>query len=185
MTLQVLCQRCAAGDRFLFLRLAPIRTTAAGRIWNRGVSRLADGPAYACLAVGALWMAGAAAAPFVLALGAGFALELPAYKWIKSRTRRPRPCHASLDRINLMPVPDEYSFPSGHTAGAFVLAGVTLSFFPAWALPAFLYALMVGYSRVYNRLHFPLDLFAGALLGLLCAGAGGMLVRLFTEGGLG
>ena len=183
MTFSVLFERCAAGDRILFLRLAPPRTTAMGRLWNRGVSHLADGPGYALLALGVLWVGGTAALSFTFAMAVGFALELPAYKWIKRRYKRPRPCHADLDRMNLMPVPDQYSFPSGHTAGAFVFAGAVLAFFPMWAAWAYVYALLVGYSRVYNRLHFPLDILAGAFLGTCCASIGGMLARILISGG--
>ena len=36
-----------------------------------------------------------------------------------------------------------------------------------WAWIAFLWALMVSYAQVYVGLHYPFDIFGGALLGIL------------------
>lgn len=173
--------RCSAGDRVLFLALSPSRPTAWGRHWNRSMSRLADGPAYFLLAVLPFLFGHPAAPVFLMTTAFGFLIELPAYKLIKRFTRRARPCHTDLDRESLLPVPDQYSFPSGHTAGAFVLAGSVLLTFPRLALSAYLFALCVGYSRVYNRLHFPADILAGALLGSLAVSFGHALTLLATR----
>ena len=58
------------------------------------------------------------------------------------------------------------SFPSGHATVAF--AGATTIAFeqPAMAIPAFLWAGAVGYSRLYNGVHYPSDVLAGAALGV-------------------
>ena len=59
----------------------------------------------------------------------------------------------------------DYSFPSGHTAASFALAVVLSLYFPG-AAPVFLaLAALVGISRVYLGLHYPLDVLFGALLG--------------------
>ncbi|MCC5843317.1 MAG: phosphatase PAP2 family protein [Verrucomicrobia bacterium] len=181
-----LLNRCSAGDRTLFLALSPSRPTLWGRHWNRSMSRLADGPAYVVLAIPPLLLGLPGATAFLLTMAFGFLIELPAYKLIKRFTRRSRPCHTDLNtnrnRESLLPVPDQYSFPSGHTAGAFVLAGATLVSFPPLAVSAYLFALCVGYSRVYNRLHFPADILAGALLGSIAVKIGHTLA-LLTLGG--
>ncbi len=60
-----------------------------------------------------------------------------------------------------------YSFPSGHTSAAFSLAtSVTLSC-KKWyvAVPCYLYAGAVGYSRMRLGVHYPSDVLAGALIG--------------------
>lgn len=61
------------------------------------------------------------------------------------------------------------SFPSGHTVGAFALAGVLI--FGARALPlrisAFVVAVAIGASRVIGFRHWPSDVVASAMLGLL------------------
>jgi len=58
-------------------------------------------------------------------------------------------------------------FPSMHTATAFALAGA-LSLTCRWtlALPAFLFAALIGWSRICLGLHFPSDVGAGILTGL-------------------
>jgi membrane-associated phospholipid phosphatase len=69
------------------------------------------------------------------------------------------------------------SFPSGHTAAAFTLAGclVLLPAMRGWRLAALVVASLVGVSRVVVGIHWPLDVFAGALTGWLGAGVGGYL----------
>ena len=61
------------------------------------------------------------------------------------------------------------SFPSGHTVGAFALAGVLI--FGARSLPlrvsAFAVAFAVGISRVIGLRHWASDVVASAMLGLL------------------
>jgi len=169
MSWDAILQNCDGLDRLLFLRLAPLRTSLTGRRWNRWISQLADGPPYFLLAFLPFAWSSPNATGFLFTMAVGFSLELPAYKYIKRHFKRPRPCEALAGAQNLLPVPDTWSFPSGHTAGAFVLAANTLAFFPAAAPLAYAFALCVGYSRVYNRLHYPADTLAGAILGTACA----------------
>lgn len=62
-----------------------------------------------------------------------------------------------------------YSFPSGHTttASSIFLLGCLL--IPKkWIIPAgFAYTLLVGYSRIYLAQHFPLDVGAGMVGGII------------------
>ncbi len=59
------------------------------------------------------------------------------------------------------------AFPSGHTATAFLLAGVwALSTTRRWVAPALLlYATLVGISRMAVGVHWPSDVLGGAILG--------------------
>jgi membrane-associated phospholipid phosphatase len=61
------------------------------------------------------------------------------------------------------------SFPSGHTATAFAIATVLVmtSRNRKWQLPVLLYALLVGFSRIYLGQHFLMDVVVGALVGTL------------------
>jgi len=59
------------------------------------------------------------------------------------------------------------SCPSGHIATAVSLAMVVSWHFPAAAVLGFLYALVLGYTRVYVGVHFPGDILAGILTGLV------------------
>ncbi|MBI1949695.1 MAG: phosphatase PAP2 family protein [Deltaproteobacteria bacterium] len=90
------------------------------------------------------------------------ATSLLAYA-VKRAVRRSRPnneLHASVP-------PDRYSFPSGHTAAAFSLAIAMFGAVPWLALPLLLMAMVVGYGRMYLGVHYPLDVAAGAAIGLI------------------
>jgi membrane-associated phospholipid phosphatase len=61
------------------------------------------------------------------------------------------------------------SFPSGHTATAFMLTTLLALYFPG-AKPGLFFltiAILTGYSRIYLSEHFPVDVLAGSLAGLL------------------
>lgn len=57
------------------------------------------------------------------------------------------------------------SFPSNHTASAFVLAITALSLSPALFAVMLILAFLTGLSRLAAGLHWPEDILAGALLG--------------------
>jgi len=61
------------------------------------------------------------------------------------------------------------SFPSGHTAAAFsiYLVFCLLLNKKSWLGLGMLYALLVGYSRVYLAQHFPFDVAAGIVVGVI------------------
>jgi len=66
-------------------------------------------------------------------------------------------------------IPNHYSFPSGHTATAFALY-LGISFFVRswyWKLALLILAMIAGFSRIYLAMHFPVDVIAGSLIGVL------------------
>ena len=65
----------------------------------------------------------------------------------------------------LVRVPLDHSFPSGHAATSFACATVLAFAAPRLAVPLYLLAAAIAYSRVYVGVHYPIDVLGGAILG--------------------
>jgi len=145
------------------VHIAPVR-----RVF-RVVSRLGDGVFWYSLMLALLAVGGTAAVePVGRMAGTGVACTL-IYKWLKSKTSRPRPFAVSnAVRAGADPL-DPFSFPSGHTLHAVAFSMVAIAFYPmlAWLLVPF--TLLVAASRVVLGLHYPSDVLAGTALGALIA----------------
>ena len=61
------------------------------------------------------------------------------------------------------------SFPSTHAAGAFAGALALSRVFPELRVALWVLAALVAFARVYVGVHYPLDVFAGAVIGLAAA----------------
>lgn len=59
------------------------------------------------------------------------------------------------------------SFPSGHTAIAFCFSAILSSFLPQYRVIFYLIALIIGFERIEDFSHFPSDVIAGAIIGLI------------------
>jgi undecaprenyl-diphosphatase len=65
---------------------------------------------------------------------------------------------------------DQYSFPSGHTSLSFAAAFVIFYKFRDWrGWSALGLALVVGLARIYEGMHWPTDVLAGILIGLIAS----------------
>ncbi len=61
--------------------------------------------------------------------------------------------------------------PSNHAVNAFAAAAIFSHFFRKSAIPMFLIAILVAFSRIYVGVHYPSDVIAGAVWGGVVAGA--------------
>lgn len=62
-----------------------------------------------------------------------------------------------------------FSFPSGHTSASFAAAVTYFLINKKVGIITLIGAFLVGFSRLYNYVHYPTDVIAGAILGTLCA----------------
>jgi membrane-associated phospholipid phosphatase len=87
------------------------------------------------------------------------------------RRRRPdRGTHeVPIERHVRMPI--SHSFPSGHSAAAFAFATGVAHISHVAAVPLYGLGTLVAYSRVHTGVHYPGDVIAGSLLGVVLAQA--------------
>lgn len=104
-----------------------------------------------------------------LALMLLFAIERGVYWILKNSLRRRRPPHVLPSFQAMLQASDQFSFPSGHTSAAFLLAWSVFAMDPLTGMLAFAWAGAVGVSRVMLGVHFPTDILAGAALGSVIA----------------
>ena len=86
----------------------------------------------------------------------------------------PRPRPYSQDGAGIIPLQKkkgdekQNSFPSRHLACAFVISVSLLPFYTVISAILLPFAFALGYIRFALGLHYPSDLFGGAILGALC-----------------
>lgn len=132
----------------------------------RHISRTGDGPLYLLFAFILLWLNTDVGVLFLCCGLLAFAIELPIYFITKKTIKRERPFVKLAEASCSLTPSDKFSLPSGHTAGACVMASIITVFFPGSEMYMFSWAALVGLSRVMLGVHYPSDILAGAVLGI-------------------
>lgn len=94
---------------------------------------------------------------------------------IKSLVRRKRPCHTYHDVDMLIPIPSDYSFPSGHTTSSFACATTVCFFFSRVGGICIIFAFLMAFSRLYLFVHYLSDVTFAIILGISV----GVIVMMF------
>lgn len=96
---------------------------------------------------------------------------------LKNLFCRIRPCDVNTSIQLLIARPDDFSFPSGHTAASF--AAVAALYFSGdkslWK-PALVLAFWIAFSRLYLYVHYPTDILGGILTGCVAGYVGYRIV---------
>lgn len=88
---------------------------------------------------------------------------------LKNIICRPRPFQEMPEISLLIPPPSGYSFPSGHSCASFAAATIIFLKDKRPGTAALALAALIAFSRVFLFVHYPTDVLAGSLLGVLCA----------------
>lgn len=98
-------------------------------------------------------------------------------KIIKEIVERPRPLKemeplllaGKVEIHNLFYAYRENSFPSGHTQAAFGTATALICLYRKHVAYLILIASLIGLSRIYVGVHFPVDVICGSILGVIAS----------------
>lgn len=94
-------------------------------------------------------------------VGAAFTYPL---KFIIDRTRP----YDQIESARLLtPSESDPSFPSGHTEMSFLAATIVSRFHPGYSKYLYSFSFIVGLSRIYVGVHFPIDVVGGVVIGVM------------------
>ena len=107
---------------------------------------------------------------FLIAGLSVFFADLISFRLLKPHFQRLRPCYAHEVRLQAPSCGGDYGFPSNHAANGFAFATTLwILYRKRYLLVGFLIASLVAYSRIYLGVHYPLDVIAGAGVGVVVA----------------
>ena len=103
---------------------------------------------------------------------------------IKNAVGRIRPYDAYPYLEALVTKPHDWSFPSGHSVNLFAASTAVFLNHKKTGILALVIAALVAFSRLYNCVHYPTDVLAGIVIGVLFANLVHYLVYPSCEKGI-
>ena len=103
------------------------------------------------------------------------AVSFAAVTLFRSACNAPRPYEQGIDAL-LKKKRTGHSFPSPHVFSAVMIAVTAAYLLPALSVPLFVAAALLALIRVLGGIHYPRDVFCGALFALIAGGIGFWLI---------
>lgn len=100
---------------------------------------------------------------------------------LKNFIARPRPCWLDSSVRLLIADSTDYSFPSGHTLSSVIGATILTKTDRRFGYAAIPLAALIAFSRLYLYVHFPSDVLAAAVLGVMIGELAFYADRRWTE----
>lgn len=138
----------------------------------RGISAL-TGFAYICVCFSDLWKQQYRELALTILVPAVSFLLLTL---LRKKINAPRPYELFEFKPLLKKDTKGKSFPSRHVFSGFVIAGTIWWQYPAVSVVLFAMGAVLAVLRVLSGVHFPKDVLAGAICGILCAGLPGLFL---------
>lgn len=101
--------------------------------------------------------------------------------FIKNIIRRVRPFNSVAGLNVLIKPPKSFSFPSGHTSSFFACTTVIFNSSKKYGTIFLLMSFMMGFSRMYVGVHYPSDVLAGMIIGIISGISTICIYRLFDK----
>ncbi|WP_333877475.1 phosphatase PAP2 family protein [Methylobacter sp.] len=155
-------------DVFMFTWLINARMHSTLTKFSRYISKTGDGQLYVVI-IGLLYWHEGIESRFLQAVLLAFLIERPIYFVLKNGLKRNRPQAALQNFRSTITPSDKFSFPSGHTSAAFMMATLLGYYLPPLMILLYCWATLVGFSRVVLGVHFPTDILVGVILGISTA----------------
>ena len=103
------------------------------------------------------------------------AVSFAAVTLFRSACNAPRPYEQGIDAL-LKKKRTGHSFPSRHVFSAVMIAVTAAYLLPALSVPLFVAAALLALIRVLGGIHYPREVFCGALFALIAGGIGFWLI---------
>jgi len=127
-------------DTRLFYRIFKLNGSTLLNSFMIALTKSADGPLLPLVPLWFLFSNLEVGVNILLAGVIGYVIELILHHYLKGGIKRDRPFNAIPDIEYILAPPDQFSFPSGHTAAAFVMATLVATYYPPAALTMFSWA---------------------------------------------
>ena len=101
---------------------------------------------------------------------------------LKNIVARTRP-YEVVEGLNLLVAKaHDYSFPSGHSCASFASAFAIYKTSPKkYGIPALILASLIAFSRLYVGIHYPTDVIAGVIIGIVSAVLSVFIIAKYNE----